>query len=341
MNITKPHTNNDNAASKKQPMPYAINENSIFILDGNKPLEITSDRANYHTLLQAIKDGDWDTAAESLDETAQIINLTHGRVQVKDDQLYFDNEPINNAAANKLTDLIKQGHTDVDRWIKFLEKLLANPSYNSREQAYNFISQQGMPLTEEGNIIGYKGVRDDYKDKYSGNFDNSVGQTHSMQRINVDDNPNNGCSSGFHVGSHEYADGWAASDGRLMIVEYSPADIVSVPEEYGYGKLRVCKYTVVGESESRQVLDDGAYGFNNDKSGDIWEYLCSYHDESESVWYNSLLEQFPNTSLMEILDAIREYSDHFPQVTFDQNTNDWEIRLIEIPTTHEPWTESV
>ena len=330
MNITRtPHT-----TSKKKAMPYALGENSIFILDGNKPMEITSDRANYPTLLQAIKDGDWDTAAESLDETQQIINLTHGRVTVKGEDLLFDGKVVNNKAAQKLTDLIKQGHTDVDRWVKFLEKLLANPSYNSREQAYNFISQQGMPLTEEGNIIGYKGVRDDYFDKHSGKFNNSVGQSHSMARVNVDDNPNNGCSSGFHIGSHEYADNWASSDGRLMIVEYSPTDIVSVPEEYGYGKLRVCKYTVVGESESRQVLDDGAYGYSDNKAKDIWEYLCSYHKDSESVWYNSLLEKFPNTSLMEILDAIREYSDHFPQVTFDQNTNDWEIRLIELPTTH-------
>lgn len=325
--------------SSKRPMPYALNENSITILDGDKPLTITDDRANYHVLLQAIKDGDWDTAAESLDETKQIVRLTHGRVEVINDQLHFDGKALNNAAADKLTDLIKQGHTDVDRWIKFLEKLLANPSYNSREQAYNFISQQGMPLTEEGNIIGYKGVRDDYKDKHSGKFDNSVGQSHEMKRVNVDDNPNNGCSSGFHIGSHEYADNWASSDGRLMIVEYSPTDIVSVPEEYGYGKLRVCKYKVVGESEARQVLDDGAYGHEDDKAGEIWQYLCDYHDESESVWYNSILEEFPQTSLSEILDAIRYYSDDYPQVMFDQNTNDWEIRLIELPIDHEPWTK--
>ena len=334
-------TSNPHTKATKKAMPYALGENSVTILDGNKPMVITNDRANYHAVVQGIKEGDWDLVADSLNETQQLVRLTHGRVSVDGDELKFDGEVIHNNAAKKLTDLIKQGHTDVDRWVKFLEKLLANPSYNSREQAYNFISQQGMPLTESGNIIGYKGVRDDYKDKYSGNFDNSVGQTHTMQRINVDDNPNNGCSSGFHVGSHDYADNWACSDGRLMIVEYSPTDIVSVPEEYGYGKLRVCKYTVIGESESRQVLDNGAYGYSDDKAGDIWQYLCDYHDDSESVWYNSILQQFPSTSLMEILDAIRIYSDHFPQVTFDENTNDWEIKLIEIPVTHEPWTKSI
>ena len=253
MNISKPHTTNTN--TNATPLHYAFGANSIFVLDGNKPIEVTSDRANYHALHQAIKDSDWEAARDYLDESKQLIKYTHGRVSVIDNELHFDGQPLHNAAANKLKDLIIQGHTDVDRWIKFLEKLMANPSYNSREQAYNFISQQGMPLTESGNIIGYKGVADNYRDKHSGKFDNSVGQSHSMPRINVDDNPNNGCSSGFHIGSHEYADNWASSDGRLMIVEYSPEDIVSVPEEYGYGKLRVCKYKVVGESESRTILN--------------------------------------------------------------------------------------
>ena len=68
-----------------------------------------------------------------------------------------------------------------------------------------------MPITPEGNFLAYKGVNQDFTDKYSGKFDNSVGQTLEMRRNNVCDDVNVGCSAGFHAGSYEYARGWAGS----------------------------------------------------------------------------------------------------------------------------------
>ena len=43
-----------------------------------------------------------------------------------------------------------------------------------------------------------------FKDKWSGSFDNSVGSTVEVDRTNVDNNRNNGCSHGLHVGSLNY-----------------------------------------------------------------------------------------------------------------------------------------
>tara|TARA_B100000902_G_scaffold399568_1_gene471068 strand:- start:85 stop:1059 length:975 start_codon:yes stop_codon:yes gene_type:complete len=320
-NHTPNYNNTDNS-----PMHYALGPNSIFLLDGNKPIEISNDQINYKTILDAILQNDWVTVRENLDESTALINASHGAVSIVNNKILYHGNELHNNAAKKLTDLIAQGFTDVDRWLKFIDKLMANPSYNSREQAYNFIAHQGMPLTEDGNLIGYKGVRDDYKDKYSGQFDNSVGREHSMTRSHVDDNPNNGCSTGFHIGSHEYADSWASSDGRLMLVEYSPADIVSVPDEHLHGKLRVCRYKVIDECHTRRPVQDGAYGSHQEVDTQIFDFIEDKQDRYGQAWLESVQLEFPSATMEQIIDTIEEHNYH-PDVSWDSNASDWQIRM--------------
>jgi hypothetical protein len=310
------------------PLHYALGPQSIFILEGNKPIEISSDQINYKTVLEAIMAGDWQTVKENLDEPTALINASHGNITVEDSKILYQGEELHNNAAKKLTDLIAQGLTDIDRWIKFIDKLMANPSYNSREQAYNFIAQQGMPLTAEGNIIGYKGVADNYMDKHSGKFDNSIGKEHWMLRTGVDDNPTNGCSSGFHIGSHEYADSWASCDGHLMLVEYSPTDIVSVPEEHGFGKLRVCRYKVIDECHTRKPVQDGAYGHDRNDLFDnnLWDFISCETDNWGHVSYLEIQHEFPTASMDDIMNLCKHHSRE-PQLSWSNTDNDWHISL--------------
>ena len=300
---------------------YALGPSSVFIYDrlNNKPIEITNDRLNYQSIIEAIKADDEDQVRELLDENQVLNNVSNGRVTVTGNTVLLDGRELHSAEAKKLVDLVSEGATNIDRWFRFIEKLYNNPSYHCREQAYNFIAHTGMPMTENGNLIGYKGVRDDYKDKYSGKFDNSVGQVLRMSRTDVDDNPNNGCSAGFHVGSHDYADSWAGSDGRLMIVEYSPTDIVSVPDESGYGKLRVCEYKVIAESTNRSRLNNGSYGHDSNKTLYIWELIdgLAYGMEPYRIPIDRIQERYPDADTDLILTSIREHSDYLASITFD------------------------
>ena len=300
---------------------YALGPSSVFIYDrlNNKPIEITNDRLNYKSIIEAIKADDEDQVRELLDENQVLNNVSNGRVTVTGNTVLLDGRELHSAEAKKLVDLVSEGATNIDRWFRFIEKLYNNPSYHCREQAYNFIAHTGMPMTENGNLIGYKGVSDNYKDKYSGKFDNSVGQVLRMSRTDVDDNPNNGCSAGFHVGSHDYADSWAGSDGRLMIVEYSPTDIVSVPDESGYGKLRVCEYKVIAESTNRSKLNNGSYGYESDKTHHIWELIdgLAYGMEPYRIPIDRIQERYPDADTDLILTSIREHSDYLASITFD------------------------
>ncbi len=101
----------------------------------------------------------------------------------------------------------------------------------------------GIPITADGCFLAYKGVRADYKDVHSGIFDNSPGQSHEMDRAAVSDDPNYHCHFGFHVGSESYAKGFGP---KVVICKVDPEYVVCVPNDYECQKMRVCKYSVIG-----------------------------------------------------------------------------------------------
>ncbi len=68
-------------------------------------------------------------------------------------------------------------------------------------------------------------------------------------RSQICDNPGEGCSVGLHVSNFRYSNSWAGNDGRVVLVEVSPADVVSVPTDSDCEKIRVCRYKVIQECE--------------------------------------------------------------------------------------------
>jgi hypothetical protein len=139
-----------------------------------------------------------------------------------------------------------------------------------------------MPITTKGTFLAYKGIREDGKDVHSGTIDNSPGQTPTMPRRLVNDDPNQGCSQGLHVGAFEYASHWGP---RVVLVEVDPADVVSVPADHSYQKCRACKYKVLRDSEG--LLQDGvasvlepyklAPGAKASLAQDLADLLCVVH----------------------------------------------------------------
>jgi hypothetical protein len=161
-----------------------------------------------------------------------------------------------------------------------------NPSKNSVDQLYTFLSYKTLPLTETGNVIGYKGVDADYYSKHgntntlviSGKVDgagrilNKLGETIEVARNSVDDNKDNHCSHGLHVGSYDYAKDWAGNNGHLLMVEFNPSDAVSVPTDCNFQKLRVSKYKVIGEVPFERIKEEAPLNepyYNTDEEIDV------------------------------------------------------------------------
>jgi hypothetical protein len=271
-----------------QKIAYNLGENAITIFTNGQVHTVRRDNLNFMRVRQALLDGEYDKAIKLVDTKSAVEDYALGNIQIKDGDVYYnhaggESEKLHGVVVDKLLSLMREGIKDPSPLFNFIERLLDNPSKHSVEQLYNFLNYKELPIDPDGYVIGYKGVRDDYKDKYSGKFDNSVGQVLEMKRRQVDDNPEIGCSYGFHVGSFDYADSWANHDGRLMIVRFDPKDAVSVPNDCQFQKLRVCKYEVIGEiTEGRKewekpVYVDEDYDYDSDWDED-------YEDEDSEDW---------------------------------------------------------
>jgi len=188
----------------------------------------------------------FDLAEAMKDYVAQVnlsLNVGGNVLQAKNGRVTWNGEELGGVIVDRILEFMRNGRPVMALGL-FLGRLMANPSFNSRQQLYSFLEALEMPITERGTFLACKYVGADFKDCYSNTFDNRIGQVVSVPRASVDDNPNHTCSKGLHVGAWEYVENQGA---HRMLVEVDPADVVSVPADYDGQKCRVCKYTVVAE----------------------------------------------------------------------------------------------
>lgn len=258
-------------------VPYNITEDSIVVVWDEKPYTIRKDNANFRALRSALFEGRYDEVEQYLDIKKAVENFVDGSVEVKEDSVYYHGHALHGVVVDKLLEMLRSGMKDSSPIVNYIKRLMENPSSNSVDQLYTFLGYKSLPITPEGKILGYKGVQTDFWSN-TGNADtivvqgetnerhqiyNGVGETIEIQRRCVDDNKNNHCSFGLHIGSYDYADGWAGGDGKLLLVEFDPQDAVSVPTDCNFQKLRVSKYKVLADiTDTRQELNKAVYEAN-------------------------------------------------------------------------------
>lgn len=154
-----------------------------------------------------------------------------------------------NHVSQDFYDLLKKTANDKKSNLnKFADMLIQNPDENIIYQLHGFISHNDISIDEDGYVITYKSVRYDWLDHHSATMSNKVGNIMKMNREDVDDNPNQTCSHGLHVGSLSYImQMYDNSNNRIMICKVNPKDFVSIPIDYNFAKARVCEYEVIGE----------------------------------------------------------------------------------------------
>lgn len=227
--------------------PYIVTEESIQVFLEDRPFVVHKESKYFEPLLKAIKKDD----KKGVDAVCNALGLLKTYLGKSKDfvidrrSIYYKDEKIQ----GPLVDRMLKAHADglsSKPFQNFFKKLMKNPSYNSRQQLYGFLEACDLPVTEDGNFLAYKAVKEDYFDVHTGKtFENRPGAVIEIPRHLVDDNPSNTCSHGLHVCSRAYG----KFGPRLMLVEVDPADVVSVPNEYHNAKMRVCKYVVKHEIE--------------------------------------------------------------------------------------------
>ena len=256
-------------------------QGSISLLIDSKQYSIDRDHPSYAKIRDGLTKLSNEELINLLDVKTAIKTNSGGTLEVVGNQIHRNGEPVHHVVADRLIRLLQEGF-DITPGLKFLEKILKNPSRNSQLELYNFLDRRNITIDEDGDFRAYKAIRADWTDKHTGKISNRIGAVVRMDRCLVDDNKNVHCGAGLHVGGLTYVQNFAGRDDKIIIVKVNPEHAVSVPTDDAE-KLRVCEYTVV--DIFRGELTAALYKANENTAVDAafndWE-----DDEDESQAYN-------------------------------------------------------
>ena len=79
--------------------PFIIQGNNVTVVIGNKPHTISKTHITYQKVIDAIKQGDWETVQNIIEPKKVVLDYGQGRVSIKGETLYWDGEEFNNTLA--------------------------------------------------------------------------------------------------------------------------------------------------------------------------------------------------------------------------------------------------
>lgn len=233
---------------------YSMTKDSIIVYKDSDSRVFNKDHPWFRKIHSIIVDGGFSDkslkeAYDSMSTTDIINRITEGNITFypdSGDAVYANHFKIENTLSDILFHKFIYGG-DLIGFMRFMDKLMDNPEKDIIEHLYRFLRGNGLDIDKDGDIISYKGVSHDYKDKRTGKIDNSVGESPSMPRSEIVLDPKNGCGRGLHSGSLSYATDWAGYRGHVVIVKTNPRDVCSIPFSCNSQKMRQCKYKVIAE----------------------------------------------------------------------------------------------
>ena len=239
---------------------------------------------HYQAILDGLQAGDesvydlFDVAGGVMRRFQQITD----RVTWDGTNVRLDGDVVHSAIADQIRRTIEVGEQDYRPLVRFWEKLESNPNEHSRQQAYDFLAAHTFQITEDGDVVGFKGVSRNEAGEFVSGWSsqvpdvpsayvdgepvppqsvvpNKVGSVVTMPRGEVIHDPSQACRRGLHVSTRSYAESYGRQ-GAVLEVHVNPRDIVSVPTDGGGEKVRVCRYRVarvaLDSYSDRPVLRD-------------------------------------------------------------------------------------
>lgn len=194
--------------------------------------------------------GDIQIGTETIEEDSPLLGVILS--------LLVDGTGQYESKKNFLTKILNS-HFDVEQITQICNFMLGNGDVGTND--YN--------INEEGNFILYRAV--DYHmcnvedmyyfaDRNTGKVPQPVGWTITMPATLVDKDPNNTCSHGLHIATLYYAkECFSGYRSVVHVVEVDPRDIISVPTDYSFQKIRATKYKILeiyDPEEEHDFLDE-------------------------------------------------------------------------------------
>jgi hypothetical protein len=247
------------------PVQCIILTESVVIVRNGIPLTIDKSYRYFNKIQDLMRTIDGGYIRQSvLDEIYKFIDLknsltefSNGAVKVVKDAVYFNDSVVDGRIVHMLINEFAEGNdAGLKRFSEFLNKVMQSSSWKVRNRLYDFLENTDLQIDDQGRVLAFKVVQDNYLDKHSGTLDNSPGKVVEMDRANVDDRDEVTCSYGLHICSPGYIKSFYGNGDRIVSVAIEPQDFVSVPVDYNFTKARVCKYEVLDDITD-EVLDKG------------------------------------------------------------------------------------
>lgn len=134
----------------------------------------------------------------------------------------------------------------ISTYKNFWTLMSLNPSEECRKNLYWFLQLHGLKLAKCGFFVAYRNVdttkeKGVYTDHHSHSTRIKIGEMVTLPREKCDCDSNNECSKGLHCASVKWLKkNYFGNVGLACLV--NPADVVAVPHNSEYGKLRTCAY---------------------------------------------------------------------------------------------------
>lgn len=235
--------------------------------DGEIYQALANQHPSFNLILERLNRNGQDTSVIALFDVQKALNnefrRLSERVVLRGGKVLFDGDELHNGVTKQILRLVEENAVDrLNAFVKFTEKVMTNPQEHSRNQLFNWLDRYDFTITDDGDIVGYKGcastaagpastrsapesdgVTRNGKPVIDQPVVNLPGDVIEMPRSKVVWDPKQGCRNGLHVGTYAYAKSFASV---LLEVHFNPRDVVSVPTDCGEQKIRTCRYTVVG-----------------------------------------------------------------------------------------------
>ena len=210
----------------KPQVHYLRTKGCLSLTYGSVSKTVAKDDPRFDKILAAIRAGKLDQIPGIVDPTSEFAEKAG--LEVEEGLLKVEGMTMPPELNAKIVEYKNQS-IPFKSLLLFWANLQENPSFHTRQFLFKFLENKGHAITEDGCFIGYRGVREDFKDQHSKTFDNSPGQICEMPRHLVDDDHMKSCSHGLHVGGYEMAKTFGP---KMVIVKVNPKDVVAVPDAY-------------------------------------------------------------------------------------------------------------
>lgn len=220
-------------------------------------LDITEDE------IKAILVPEYNKILKEKQQVDKIISniSTSKLLTMKDDAVYWE-EISTLSMPKELVDAIIEAEANNDSlkletYKNFWTLMSLNPDEQCRLNLFWFLNRNGLVINRCGFFVAYRNVNKHksyteenelWTDAHTGTFTIKIGDMVTMPREKCDSRQDVTCSRGLHLGSKD----WLTKDyygSQGLVCLCNPAEVVAVPHDDYYGKLRTCAYLPIAKAK--------------------------------------------------------------------------------------------